>query len=378
MSSLAYSYNKTSQFFFIVCFLVCFELFLCSVVKGEILTPAIPAKRDFESIIRRINEGRENEKTKIFFSKSTALVSTARSDMQKLPQFSLNPVDLAIAGGLATAFGDFFMHPVDTIKTMQQASTSVISIPEACKRIFKESGALGFYAGVGPYVLGDGLAGAVKFATYEVSKGFVEDMVPEKWVPYSNFICAAGAMIASSVVMVPGELLKQQLQSGMATSLFDGMKSIFVKEGISGFYRGYGATMVRDIPYTMIELGMYDALKTMFMKLQGTEKSSQGNELLAAALTGGFAGFSTNPLDLIKTRMMTAKIGEAAPGFFRVGSDILKAEGATGLFKGAVARVSWLVPFTVIYLPLYETTKRTLLTLKMNKYKKTKQIAGVQ
>lgn len=40
--------------------------------------------------------------------------------------------------------------------------------------------------------------------------------------------------------------------------------------------------MVRDVPYTMMELGLYDVVKC-----------SLGNELLAAALVGGFIGYGT-------------------------------------------------------------------------------------
>ena len=38
--------------------------------------------------------------------------------------------------------------------------------------------------------------------------------------------------------------------------------------------------MVRDVPYTMMELGLYDVVKC-----------SLGNELVAAALVGGFIGY---------------------------------------------------------------------------------------
>ena len=40
--------------------------------------------------------------------------------------------------------------------------------------------------------------------------------------------------------------------------------------------------MVRDVPYTMMELGLYDVVKC-----------SLGNELLSAALVGGFIGYGT-------------------------------------------------------------------------------------
>lgn len=71
-----------------------------------------------------------------------------------------------------------------------------------------------FISGVVPYVTMDGLSGAIKFATYEWGKKLVAPILPPALHAYSHFVCAAGAFISCSVVMVPGELLKQRLQVG--------------------------------------------------------------------------------------------------------------------------------------------------------------------
>ena len=43
----------------------------------------------------------------------------------------------------------------------------------------------------------------------------------------------------------------------------------------------------------------------------------------------------------------------------------LYASGGPGaLFVGSTARITWLVPFTTIYLGVYEASKRKLLELK--------------
>ena len=60
-------------------------------------------------------------------------------------------------------------------------------------------------------------SGAIKFATFELSKVFVEARTPIKFHPIAQFICAAGAMLACSVVLVPGEVLKTRLQAGLVS-----------------------------------------------------------------------------------------------------------------------------------------------------------------
>jgi hypothetical protein len=68
----------------------------------------------------------------------------------------LNAFELCICGALATAFGDLCLHPIDTIKVMQQSSPQVIGMIAAAKTIFASNGMLGFYQGVVPYVVADG------------------------------------------------------------------------------------------------------------------------------------------------------------------------------------------------------------------------------
>jgi len=69
---------------------------------------------------------------------------------------SLNAFDLCICGALATAFGDFVMHPVDTIKVLQQTSTTAKSMFMVAKELFASKGMSGFYSGVVPYMTADG------------------------------------------------------------------------------------------------------------------------------------------------------------------------------------------------------------------------------
>ena len=82
------------------------------------------------------------------------------------------------------------------------------------------------------------------------------------------------------------------------------MKQILATDGIGGLFAGYFATLVRDIPYTMFELGIYENIKTIMRKFRHREDLTQADELTAAAITGGLASYITTPLDLIKTKLM--------------------------------------------------------------------------
>ena len=47
---------------------------------------------------------------------------------------------------------------------------------------------------------------------------------------------------------------------------------------------------------------------------------------------------------------------------------LYKENGISGLYVGSLARVTWLLPFTTIYLGVYEFSKRALLKRKVDLY----------
>jgi len=287
------------------------------------------------------------------------------SEAAEAKDIELPSSKLALAGAVATALGVTVMHPVDTIKTLQQSDAGKgLSMLVASKKIVKDGGFGALYSGLGPYVTSDACAGALKFASYEVLKKWVKDKVPEEQYGTALFGCAAAAFMVSSVALVPGELLKQRLQMGQITSIREGIPQILKSEGILGFYSGYSGVCIRDIPYTMFELGIYDNLKAMYLKVKNRNSApgevrpiTQIDEILAAAISGGVTGYATAPFDTIKTKLM---VDTGYSGFFDCAAKTVAESGVGSLFNGSIARVAWLMPFTAIYLPIYELLKRRM------------------
>lgn len=237
--------------------------------------------------------------------------------------------------------------------------------------ILKTHGIAGLYQGVVPYVVGDGLSGAVKFGTFEMACAIAKKTLPDKYHKLISFVCAAFAMLACSFILVPTEVIKTRLQAGSVSSVSQAIVSILRLDGFKGLYAGYFATLVRDIPYTMLELGIYENLKGFLRQLrkQGkvsdTDSGDANDELLAAAITGGVSAFITTPLDLVKTKLMMQTGADVAyRGVWDVIVQLYSQGGLNGLFVGSAARVAWLLPFTTIYLGVYERIKRTLKARK--------------
>lgn len=265
---------------------------------------------------------------------------------------------LAVAGGLATVIGDAFMHPIDCIKTLQQSDEGMsLSLGEAARHVMTTSGIPGFYKGLGAYVATDGVGGALKFASYEKLTKWCRTNLNEGAVLSGALLaCAALAFLASSLVLVPGEFLKQQLQMSHYVTVEAAIEGTLSKHGILGLYAGYDAVFLRDIPYTVLELGLYDVFKGIFQRSSNCSLRPW-QEVVSAAVAGGITALATTPLDTIKTKLM---VDSYDAGFWDCFATTVETHGVGAVFAGSIARVAWIVPFTALYLPMYELLKRKL------------------
>ncbi len=260
-------------------------------------------------------------------------------------------VQLALAGAVTTFVADVMIHPMDCIKTLQQSDLGWElglhnSLGDAAQYLWTTSGLAGFYHGFLVYAGSDALAGAAKFATWEWWKRNMPSTI--------LFVGAGIAFLSSSLFLVPGELVKQQLQMGLYPDFSAAVQGIAGSAGVEGFLVGYDATCYRDVPYTMLELGVYELLKKAF----DNESKSTLREVGAASITGAIAAFLTTPMDTIKTKLM---LSEESCNYWDCAMNTLESHGVEGLFSGMEARISWIVPFVCIYLPLYDNIKRLLI-----------------
>lgn len=289
---------------------------------------------------------------------------------------NLPVLQLAAAGSLATVLGDTGMHPVDCVKTLQQSALGLdMSVAQAVEHLWTTAGASGFYHGLLTYVLSDAVGGALKFAIWEAWKQQTEDWEHKTAALWMG---AALAFVGSSAVTVPGEFLKQQLQMSYYENVGQAMSDVFATSGLAGFFVGYEGVFYRDIPYTMLELGLYEVLKARIseFRAQSSPSSSsfnrgEGNadeepplanweEIMAAAITGGTAALLTTPLDTIKTKMMVDPDWGVGSSFVECLVSTVQQHGWQAIFAGVVARIAWIMPFTAMYLPLYDYFKRRL------------------
>jgi solute carrier family 25 S-adenosylmethionine transporter 26 len=65
------------------------------------------------------------------------------------------------------------------------------------------------------------------------------------------------------MVRVPTEVVKQRMQTGMYSSFSETIRQTYKEGGskVGSFYKGFGITIMREIPFSLIQFPMYEFMK---------------------------------------------------------------------------------------------------------------------
>ncbi|EDV25832.1 uncharacterized protein TRIADDRAFT_23540, partial [Trichoplax adhaerens] len=252
------------------------------------------------------------------------------------------------AGGAAGLSVDIALYPIDTIKTRLQSSAGFI----------RSGGFRGVYSGFFSMAAGSAPSAAAMFFSYELMKNILEPTAPEEYRPFIHVICACVGETCGSFVRNPFEVIKQRAQVETNRNIAVLWKETARTEGLKGFYRGYGKTIIRDIPFAVIEYPVWEYLKRKWSKYQDRPIESW-QSAACGSLAGGLAAALTTPLDVLKTRVMLAerKSADASGNTFLVLRNIWEKQKFRGLFSGLVPRVTWISLGGGIYFGVYEWCK---------------------
>ena len=87
------------------------------------------------------------------------------------------------------------------------------------------------------------------------------------------------------LVRVPVEVVKQRRQAYQHSSSLSIIRSTYYGEGAIGFYRGYLSTVVREIPFSLIQFPLWE-----YLKQQWGAKKGQLLDPWEAGICGALAG----------------------------------------------------------------------------------------
>jgi solute carrier family 25 (mitochondrial S-adenosylmethionine transporter), member 26 len=207
---------------------------------------------------------------------------------------------------------DIALYPIDTIKTRLQAPVG----------FWKAGGFGGIYRGLGATATGSGPGAALFFCTYEAIKPIVFRQLEthgydaEEYAYISHMVAASSAEAVACLVRVPTEVVKSKMQTSTSSSssgstggtkLLPTLRAVWQERTGSrlafmtgGLYRGYGITLMREIPFAMIQFPLYEKMKQSWAAAQNVDTVNPLQAATCGSVAGGIAGAITTPLDVLK------------------------------------------------------------------------------
>uniref|UniRef100_A0A8B9WXR7 Solute carrier family 25 member 25 n=1 Tax=Bos mutus grunniens TaxID=30521 RepID=A0A8B9WXR7_BOSMU len=307
-----------------------------------------------------------------------------------------------VAGGGAGAVSRTCTAPLDRLKVVMQVHASRsnnMCIVGGFTQMIREGGARSLWRGNGINVLKIAPESAIKFMAYEQIKRLIGSdqetlRIHERLVAGS----LAGAIAQSSIypmevraMSVPGraarvgvgrrtgpcsrfhhppwalQVLKTRMalrKTGQYSGMLDCARKILAREGMAAFYKGYVPNMLGIIPYAGIDLAVYETLKNAWLQRYAVNSADPGVFVLLACgtMSSTCGQLASYPLALVRTRMQAQASMEGAPEvtMSSLFKQILRTEGAFGLYRGLAPNFMKVIPAVSISYVVYENLKITL------------------
>eukprot|EP00834_Sanchytrium_tribonematis_P002370 NODE_72_length_24857_cov_0.454399.p6 type:complete len:343 gc:universal NODE_72_length_24857_cov_0.454399:16972-18000(+) len=167
-------------------------------------------------------------------------------------------------GSIGGAIGAFSIYPIDLVKTRMQNQRNVVGEVmyknswDCFNKVFKREGLRGLYGGLAPQMVGVAPEKAIKLTSNE----FVRSFWDEEDIPLWGEVLAGCIAGGSQVIFTnPLEIVKIRLQLQGELGLKSNAVEIIKHLGLVGLYKGAGACLLRDIPFSGIYFTAYNHFK---------------------------------------------------------------------------------------------------------------------
>lgn len=262
-------------------------------------------------------------------------------------------VSCSAAGCLGTAV----IFPIEVVKTQMQATRGTIGLLGTIRGTYA-TGLRGFYRGLLPALFG-GPEKAVKLAMNDIARAALAP-VAASITPGQQVLAGAFAGLAQATISTPNEMVKIRMVL-MEKEVARGMPRLnaiqVVRDlGLRGMFKGFSATLARDLPYNVVFFPMYATVKGVLCT-EGEEETM--SQLVASGATAGMvAAWLGTPMDMVKTRLQQR--GSPFTGIGDCMRTVYRTEGFRAFFKGSVNRMAMQAPMYAIVMAAFDLQKRFL------------------
>ncbi|XP_066872761.1 kidney mitochondrial carrier protein 1 isoform X2 [Kogia breviceps] len=224
-----------------------------------------------------------------------------------------------VYGGLASITAECGTFPIDLTKTRLQIQgqkndanfkeVRYRGMLHALVRIGREEGLKALYSGIAPAMLRQASYGTIKIGTYQSLKRlFVER--PEDETLLINVVCGILSGVISSTIANPTDVLKIRMQAQNSTlqgGMIGNFIHIYQQEGTRGLWKGVSLTAQRAAVVVGVELPVYDLTKKHLI-LSGLMGDTVYTHFLSSFTCGLAGALASNPIDVVRTRMMNQRV----------------------------------------------------------------------
>ncbi|EPQ54225.1 mitochondrial carrier [Gloeophyllum trabeum ATCC 11539] len=284
--------------------------------------------------------------------KLVVLESSTSASSQGGSQYGLKFAAAAVSNMAASAVS----NPVDVIKVRQQLKTATPGIRGNAfwtvgYQMARTEGVLSLGSGMTASMMREVVYSGLRLGTYEYFKDSLYTAaggsLPKEGLTLKVLAATIAATIGSFVAN-PADLAKVRMQAYYPNgspyrNVFNCYAAVWregaTKEasspfwgGLRSLYRGVDATTVRGIILSTSQICSYDQVKQS-LKKRGIMEEGIGLHLTASLFAGLFCSITSNPVDVVKVRVMNDK-ERRYKGVVDCVRSIMVNEGPLAFFKG--------------------------------------------
>lgn len=166
--------------------------------------------------------------------------------------------------------------------------------------------------------------------------------------------------------------------------VFGTLKTIFVREGVSGLWRGNWSSVVRIFPYAAIQFASHERYKSILKSFRSDQSMFSGGHFIAGSMAGATASIMTYPLDLVRARLAfqygssssssnttSTSTSTSSSKSKSIVSSLRSAwhdgNGPRGLYAGLGPTLAGIVPYAGINFLSYEELKQAWVSANPGK-----------
>jgi hypothetical protein len=188
----------------------------------------------------------------------------------------------AFSGGCGAVCLVYTGIPFEVVKVRlqtQQKGVHIYTGPfQTAVRIVQEEGLSALWKGAMPGLVSASIENVAVFAANGFLRKLVAGSQSENLSVKQEFVLGGLSGVVSATAITPPEMVKVRLQSQRDNTAYRNgwnvCESTIKSEGFHGLFRGLAATLSRDIPYNMVQFGLYHNCCLFWRQHKGLKERS--------------------------------------------------------------------------------------------------------